>query len=193
MSLDYAYTLLETKELDEGADEVIVKGIASTPTPDRSLDIVEPMGAKFTTPMPLLWMHDMSKPVGNLIFAKPNKDGIPFEARIPRVKEAGLVKDRVDEAIHSLKYKLVAAVSIGFAALEYSFMENGGVHFKEWEWRELSLVTIPANPDAKIELVKSIDRSNLTAIGRERQSREHLKSGVSGHRKPIQLIKRSRS
>lgn len=191
--MEYAYTLLETKDYVEGEDFVRIKGIASTPTPDRSLDIVEPLGAKFKTPMPLLWMHNHEKPVGHLTFAAPNKEGIPFEAQIPIIKEAGLLKDRIDEALHSLKYKLVSAVSIGFRSIEHAWMDNGGIHFKEWEWMELSLVTIPAQPEAVIELVKSIDGKARAALGKDATSREHIKSGAPAFRKPIQLIPRRKS
>lgn len=41
-----------------------ITGTASTPTTDRMGDVVEPMGAKFKTPMPLLWQHESDKPVG---------------------------------------------------------------------------------------------------------------------------------
>lgn len=77
------------------------------------------------------------------------------------------MKDRVDEAIQSLKYKLVAAVSIGFRALQdgVEVMKDGGYLFKNWEWLELSLVTIPANSEAVITAVKSIDQKHLSALG----------------------------
>lgn len=192
--MEYAYSLLETKDIHEDDEYIRIKGIASTPTPDRSKDIVEPMGAKFTTPMPLIWMHNHEKPVGHVTFAKPNKNGIPFEAEIPKVKEAGKLKERVDEAIHSLKYKLVAAVSIGFRSDKFEFMDNGGVNFKEWEWLELSLVTIPANPEAKIEVVKSIDRQIMAASGKRNVDQIEKTSGDSvKRRRPIQLIPRKRT
>lgn len=166
-----AYSFLDVKAMEETADYVSVKGVASTPTPDRMGDIVDPMGAKFITPMPLLWQHDHTKPVGHMTFAKPGKAGIPFEASIPRIKEAGTLQDRVNEAIHSLQYKLVAAVSIGFRVINDGFelLDGGGLHFKEWEWLELSLVTIPANSDALISAVKSADQAALSAIGKEAQ------------------------
>lgn len=82
--------------------------------------------------MPLLWQHQSGAPVGNVTFAKPTKQGIPFVAQLPIIKEAGNLKDRVDEAIQSLKYKLVAAVSIGFRALKDGVerIEGGGYKFK---------------------------------------------------------------
>jgi HK97 family phage major capsid protein/HK97 family phage prohead protease len=197
-----AYSLLNVKAIEERGDEYIITGIASTPTPDRMGDIVEPLGAKFALPMPLLWQHNSEKPVGRVEFAKPTKNGIPYSAALPKVKEAGALKDRIEEAVQSMKYGLVAAVSIGFRALEggYELLKNGGLRFTDWEWLELSLVTIPANPDAKIdgvnvksllqpearevllERMKSIDRQHLAALGRKgAPPGDRAGPGASGH------------
>lgn len=75
-----AYSILEVKAIQDGEDFVTVEGIASTPTTDRMGDVVEPLGAQFKTPMPLLWQHEHDKPVGHVTFAKPTKAGIPFKA-----------------------------------------------------------------------------------------------------------------
>lgn len=189
--MDRAYSILETKSMDEDEDKFYVKGMASTPTPDRMKDIVEPLGAKFQTPMPLLLQHNHEKPVGHMTLASPSKKGIPFEAEIPKVKEEGVIKQRVDEAIHSLKYKLISAVSIGFKPIEYSYLDDGGVHFSEWEWIELSLVTIPANSEAVIHAVKSIDQKAIAALGIKADDRDYLlprDRGQQRARRPIQLI-----
>lgn len=193
MVMQRAYSVLTAKAFDEDDEKAVISGIASTPTPDRYRDIVEPMGAMFTTPMPLLWQHRSGEPVGHMTFAKPNKDGIPFEAELPKIRELGRLKDRIDEAIQSIKYKLVAAVSIGFSPVEYSYMDDGGIHFTQWEWLELSLVTIPANSEAVLNAVKSLDHDLLSALGQQAADRDALlKPGVSGkkgvHRRPIQLI-----
>jgi HK97 family phage major capsid protein/HK97 family phage prohead protease len=166
--MDRAYTRLDVKEIVERDDFFTIRGIASTPTADRMGDVVEPLGAQFKTPMPLLWQHQHDKPVGHVTFAKPDKNGIPFEAQLPRIKEAGVLKDRVDEAIQSLQYKLVAAVSIGFSAIEGAVerLATGGLRFKKWEWLELSLVTIPANSEATINTIKSLDRQQRAAFGK---------------------------
>lgn len=157
--MDRAYSVLCEKAFSEDEDFVYVEGLASTPAVDRVGDIVEPMGAKFKTPMPLLLNHNHNLPVGQVTFAKPTAKGIPFKAQIPRVKEEGVVKQRVDEAIHSLKYGLISAVSIGFKAVDGAVerLKSGGLRFKEWEWFELSLVPIPAQPEALITAIKSMD------------------------------------
>lgn len=164
--MDRAYSMLEIKSIDE--EERVIEGIASTPTPDRMGDIVEPMGAKFSLPMPLLWQHSHHQPVGFVEFAKPTPKGIPYKARILKIDEPGVLKDRLDEAWQSVKHKLVKAVSIGFKSLEHAFIKDtNGIHFTKWEWMELSLVTIPANQEATITAVKSVDTQVRAASGRE--------------------------
>jgi phage head maturation protease len=60
-------------------------------------------------------------------------------------------------AWQAVKAKLVRGVSIGFRALKYSFMDNGGVEFDETEIYELSLVTIPCNASATIQTIRAMD------------------------------------
>lgn len=158
-----AYSKIEIKAVNE--DRRIFRGLATTPTVDRVGDIVEPMGVKFKNPLALLWQHNSEKPIGKVRFSQPTEAGIEFEAEIPVIDEPGTLKDRVDEAWQSIKLGLVGAVSIGFRAIEYSFMENGGIRFSESEVYELSAVTIPANSQALISSVgKSLDAASLDLI-----------------------------
>lgn len=176
-----AYSVLDVKAVSEADGFVNIEGIASTPTTDRMGDVVEPMGAKFKTPMPLLWQHRHAEPVGHVTFAAPTKKGIPFKARLPLIAEAGKLKDRVDEAIHSLKYELVSAVSIGFQAVEGAVERiDTGLRFSQWEWLELSLVTIPANSDAVITAIKSVDQQHLPASGTGGAADDNTPPGDSG-------------
>lgn len=181
-----AYSLLNVKGVEERADEWVITGIASTPTPDRMGDIVEPLGAKFTLPMPLLWQHYSDKPVGRVEFAKPTKDGIPYVAHLPKVVEAGTLRERIEEAVQSIKYRLVGAVSIGFRGLEgaVEMLKTGGLRFLEWEWLELSLVTIPANAEATVATIKSLDSALLAAAGRTRQGNSPGDSGTRAGASP---------
>ena len=157
-----AYSLLEIKAVNE--DRRIIRGVATTPAVDRVGDIVEPLGVKFNNPMAFLWQHDHSKPIGTVKFDKPTASGITFEAELPIIDEPGTLKDRVDEAWQSIKLGLVRAVSIGFRAIEYSFIENGGIKFTETEVYELSAVTIPAQPDAVMTSIKNMDAAGVALI-----------------------------
>jgi HK97 family phage prohead protease len=152
-----AYSKFDIKSLDDSIRTL--EGIATTPTPDRSGDIVEPKGAEFDLPLPFLWQHDTAQPIGNVVSAKATGDGIPVKIQLAKVDDPGTLKDRLDEAWQSLKYKLVRGLSIGFAPLEYSYMEDtGGYRFVKWAWLELSAVTIPCNAEASIATIKSYDR-----------------------------------
>ncbi|MDE4619624.1 phage major capsid protein [Sinorhizobium meliloti] len=159
------YSVLTVKAVEE--EQRIIRGVATTPNPDRVDDIVEPLGVRFKNPMPLLHQHDHHKPVGTVTFDPPTKDGITFEAKLPKIEEAGPLRDRIETAWGELKAGLVRAVSIGFRSLEHSWMDDGGIRFIQTEVLELSLVSVPANADAVISTIKSIDRPLLAASGKE--------------------------
>lgn len=161
--MERAYTTLDVRAVND--EERTIEGIASTPSPDRMEDVVEPLGAQFKLPMPLLWQHDHRAPIGHVTFAKPTKAGIPFKAKLARVAEPGALRDRLEEAWQSVKAELIRFVSIGFRPLEMERLDDGGIRFKTWEWLELSLVTIPANAEASITNFRSIDAELRAASG----------------------------
>jgi HK97 family phage major capsid protein/HK97 family phage prohead protease len=160
-----AYSLLTVnKAYDDENDERIVKGIASTPSPDRSNDIVLPEGAEFTLPMPLLSQHGHDYPIGQVIEAKVTKAGIEITAKIAK----GI--DYVDRAWAQIKSGLVRGFSIGFRPMEYDEHKNAngyGYTFKKYEIYEISAVTIPANAEATISMVKSLAASGLNDLPRK--------------------------
>lgn len=152
-----AYSTLTVKSVSENDDERIITGIATTPNTDRSDDILEPTGAKFALPIPLLWQHNHNQPIGEVISAVITEKGIEITAKIAKITENGKLKDRIDEAWQSIKSGLVKCLSVGFKIKEYNYLESSwGLHIKEWEWYELSVVTVPANADAVITSVKQI-------------------------------------
>jgi HK97 family phage prohead protease len=182
--LNRAYSLLEIKAVDEAAR--VITGMATTPTPDRLGDVVEPDGAQFKLPMPLLWQHDSEQPIGHVTKAKVSKDGIEIVAKLATIAEPGRLKDRLDEAWQTIKSGLVKGLSIGFKPIEHSFLEDGnGMRFIKWLWLELSAVTIPANSEATIDTVKSIDIAQRAAPGQKALHRVvHLTPpGASGRTK----------
>lgn len=181
--MERAYTLLTVKSVDDEQRTII--GIATTPTPDRMGDIVEVNGAEFKLPIPLLWQHRTDQPIGHVVEVKKGEDGIWITARIEREDQPGKLKERLDEAWQSVKKGLVRGLSIGFKSLESSFLDdtNGGIRFIKWLWLELSVVTIPANGEATIQTIKSIDSALLAASGRE-QHGVKTSAGVTAHRRP---------
>jgi HK97 family phage prohead protease len=149
-----AHSHFVVRSFDEDLRELV--GIATTPTPDHMGDIVEPKGARFHLPIPLLWQHQADQPLGHVTAAHVTNSGIEVRAKILRIDEPGRLKDRLDEAWQAIKSVLVKGLSIGFSALEPpERLPNGGSRFASWLWHELSAVTIPANGGAAITATKS--------------------------------------
>ena len=152
-----AYSTFVVKSADEATG--IIEGIASTPSTDRMGDVVEPKGAQFTLPIPLLWQHRSGEPIGHVIAAKVTEAGIEIKAQVMR----GLLPE-IERAWTLIKSGLVRGLSIGFNPLESADIKGTwGQHFTKWDWLELSAVTIAANQDATIHTIKSADDRILGA------------------------------
>jgi HK97 family phage major capsid protein/HK97 family phage prohead protease len=175
--MDRAYATLEIKGMD---DSGTITGIASTPSADRMDDIVLPDGAVYKLPLPLLWQHDHSDPIGEITSAKVTAKGIEIVGKVVLG-----VTDEIDRYWKLLKAGLVRGLSIGFRGLDVEQIEGSwGVRFKRWEWLELSVVTIPANAEATIATVKEYAaKPAATGIGKAAAT-----PGVSGKpMKPVSL------
>src|SRR5207342_102358 len=96
-------------------------------------------------------------PIGRVTLTR-TPTSLYFDAELPEVDEPGTLKTRVDEAWHSIKSGLVPAVSIGYRVLEggVEHLRNGTRRLTKIEICELSAVTIPSNPGAKILHLKSL-------------------------------------
>lgn len=118
----------------------------STVAPDRDGDIVRPEGMRadqFLRNPVLLWAHDYSSlPIGtvtalNVLEGKGVEarfrwlDGDPMAARVRNAWDQGVVR----------------AASIGFKPLTWEPLK-AGYDITGWELLELSLVPVPANPEA---------------------------------------------
>lgn len=140
---------LKIKSLDE-AQGVFV-GIASTPAPDRVKDVVEPKGAVFTLPLPLLAFHNHEKVIGTVEQASITEGGIEVVCRV--------LKDVTQEAKEIwglIQNGAMKGLSIGFKPTEQPEpLANGGYRFKKYEWLELSVVPVAMNGQASITATKS--------------------------------------
>lgn len=176
--MDRAYSVWTVKAVEE--EQRIIRGLATSPEPDRLGDIVEPLGVSFKNPLPLLHQHDSKRPVGTVTFDAPTGAGIEFEARLPRVEEPASLKDRVDTAWGEIKAGLIRGVSIGFRPLEFAAIKDGGIRFLKSEILELSLVSVPAHPAAQISVIRSLDSAALAASGNSSKAgSEKASAGVS--------------
>ncbi|MGF6839893.1 HK97 family phage prohead protease [Paraburkholderia youngii] len=154
---------LVVKHVDD--DARVIEGIASTPDPDRYEDIVEPLGCKYALPISLLWQHRHDEPIGQVESVELSEQNIKFVARIAKILDPGELKNCTDKAWQCVKAGLTRGVSIGFRPIEMERIDGKGFRFKSWDWCELSLVTIPANVQATIEVIRSLDTGLLAAPG----------------------------
>src|SRR5262245_14255790 len=177
--MNRAYSLLTVKAVDE--DARVITGMATTPAPDRLEDEVEPEGARFKLPLPLLWQHDSRQPIGQVTAAKVSKAGIEIVAKIAKGVTA-----EIDRAWALIKAGLVPGLSIGFKPIDAEPVDKknpfGGMRFTKWDFLELSAVTIPANAECTIATVKSIDTALRAVPGQSKpRSVVHLNPpGASG-------------
>jgi phage head maturation protease len=139
------------------------EGIASTPEIDRMGDSVDPKGATFVNPIPLLLAHDSTQPIGHAWLAPPTAAGIAFRAKISSMTEPDVLCQRLDLAWSSVKSGLMRGISIGFSGLKSERLDSGGRRFTKSEILELSLVVIPANAGATINAatIKHFDRMGM--------------------------------
>jgi HK97 family phage major capsid protein len=158
--LTRAYSTLDIKSVN--AEQRIIEGIASTPTPDRGGDIMDPAGAQYALPMPFLWFHDDHNPIGEVFAADVRPDGIYIKARVSKVSTPGRLKTLVDDAwaAFTAEPPLVRGLSIGWKKLEGEPVKGTTfTRISKWIWGELSAVTIPMNVDATILAVKQFDQA----------------------------------
>jgi HK97 family phage major capsid protein/HK97 family phage prohead protease len=170
-----AWATLSLKAVDPA--QRIIEGTASTPELDRQGDRMDPEGAQFALPLPLLWQHDSHHPIGQVLAAAVSPTGIRIRAQI-----AAGVLPFIDDAYALIKAGLVRGLSIGWRPLAEPVQTKGVWTWPKWEWLELSAVTVPANQSASIALVKSLDHSwpiPVAALGTAGH-RPRPRPGVSG-------------
>jgi len=156
---------LEIKSLDP--DRRTFAGIASTPAVDRQGHILDPAGITFTNPVPLLLHHDQKMPVG-WVTLRAAADGIYFDAVVSSHDEGGRLKDRLDEAWHSVKSGVIKTMSVGWRPIGDAVerLHAGATKFLKSEIFEVSMVSIPANPQAVILSHKSLKGPAMTIAER---------------------------
>lgn len=143
------YTKAEIKE----KTQEVFTAIASSEVEDRQGEIVRQTGwnlKNFKDNPVLLYMHDHTKPIGKATRVWLDKSG-----KSPMLKFKGYISDATEE----LKgYKrlvedgILNSFSVGFRPLEMD-----GNEITKAELFEISLVSVPANPEARLLAVKSLE------------------------------------
>jgi HK97 family phage prohead protease len=137
-------------------------GFASTygGPPDLQNDIVAPGAFKQAINMqpsngyPLLWAHDQAEPIG---LAKISDSALGLMTN----GSLNLDTDEGQKAYSNLKFGSVRGMSIGYDCLDgqYTYDQDGVRTLNLIRLHEISLVSVPANPNALITGVKSLDEA----------------------------------
>lgn len=103
----------------------------------------------------LLWQHDSDEPIGVYEEMREDDTGLYVKGRL------ALKTQRGAEAYELLKMKAITGMSIGFVTREDSYDRVTGINtLKKLDLWEVSLVTFPANTEARVSGVKSIEEMN---------------------------------
>lgn len=152
MTVDRVFFPADLKADSGGA----ITGIAwKFDQPDRIGDMIEPgafKAAKF--PLPMLFGHDMADPVGTWDAGEEKAGGWHVTGKL-------LVDDlgRAREVAALVKSGAVRGLSIGFITKKAATRSDGGRTIKSLELFEVSLVTVPMHPGAKVTSAKSAVRA----------------------------------
>lgn len=146
----------EVKSIDDAGEYYVVEGLAAVyGNVDSYDDIVLPGAfaadiAKRGNERPILWQHSRWEPIGKGVFTD-TESGLMVRCLLP--KADSFVSGRV---MPQVKAGSVTGLSIGYVTIKYNDDENRGVRkLIELELYETSLVTFPANDQARILAAKN--------------------------------------
>ncbi len=125
-------------EVDKGGD-VVTKGAYAA-----SLKALEEKGAR----VKMLWQHDPAQPIGVWDEVREDKRGLWVEGRILSDVERGR------EAVALIEAGAIDGLSIGYRTVKATKNDKGQRLLHELELWEVSLVTFPMLPSARVEAAK---------------------------------------
>ena len=110
---------------------------------------------------PILWNHDPSDPIGVYTKMQEDEKGLYVEGKL-------LIDDvpRARQTHALMKAGVIDGLSIGYRVKEYLYnVDEEVTDLIKLSLREVSIVTFPANPETRIEAVKSrLDAGELPTL-----------------------------
>lgn len=133
------------------SDEYDATFIMSSASPDRVNDTIDPEAYKPFIGQKLiaLWQHNSEKPFGFWDNLRMKGDSLVGDLKSAGTIIGGMVRQLLDADVP-------LGASIGFRAEKWEHLDNGGIHFKEIELLECSVVSVPAHPLA-VQLAKHLE------------------------------------
>ena len=132
------------REVDQGKDAVVPGAFA------RSIIERGVKGVK------LLWQHDPTEPLGFITELKEDQHGLFIKAQL------NLDVSRAREALSLMRQGALDGLSIGYKTIKSKRDERKGIrHLIDLDLWEVSLVTFPMQPEARISAFKSAQISTI--------------------------------
>lgn len=167
------YTKAEIQEKQQD----VFTAVASSEVEDRQGEVVRQSGwdlKNFKKNPILLYMHDHTKPIGKATRVWLDKTGAK-----PLLKFKGYISDATEELKgykRLMEDGILNSFSVGFRPLEMD-----GNEITKSELFEISLVSVPANPEARLLAVKSLkdagfDQEVITKVVGEEKNEESVES-----------------
>ncbi|AVA21191.1 phage major capsid protein [Rhizobium sp. NXC24] len=141
-------------------------------SPDRVGDVIEPkafVGA-IGKSLPMLFAHDQAQVLGTW-------DSVTVEADGLKVKGKMLVDDvaRAKEVRALLRAKSVTGLSVGFMTKKAMPRKGGGRTISDLDLVEVSIVAVPAHPDAQVSQIKELEMTTA-AVAENKTTETEVKA-----------------
>lgn len=152
MNTNYVKATIEEKKAGE------FTAVASSSVVDRQGEIIEQTGwdlKNFKQNPIMLWMHDHTKPLG-----KATRVWLDRTGPKPILKFKGVISDATEwgrAAKQLIEEGILNSFSVGFRAMD---IDDNTI--TKAELYEISLVTVPANPEARIIAAKSLKEAGIS-------------------------------
>lgn len=156
-------------------DHKITGAVASTGSMDRDNEVLEPSGwilDNFRKAPRLLWSHNAYElPIGRItnIWVDGTDGGLKFDAEF-----AAKENDFAAKVEKLVKGGFLNTFSVGFRALE-----RDGSKFLKQELLEISIVNVPANPEARLSFDYKSFEDDVKKFELENQKKEEPKEEKS--------------
>lgn len=100
---------------------------------------------------PVLWQHDMDKPIGKTLEIYEDDNGLYVKGQLSTTQLAMDARTLAKDGV-------LQGMSIGYWVKDYTRDQESGVYLlKKLKCYEYSFVTLPMNPEAEFTDIKSID------------------------------------
>lgn len=133
----------------EKEEEFFVEGYASTNDVDRDYEIIPSSAVdleNFKKNPIILYQHNRQEPIGKAVSIERKDDGIWLKV---------LISKTADKVRQMIKEGILTTFSCGFRIKDYEIKEDGLLLYKDIEFTETSIVSVPCNTEARFAMCKA--------------------------------------